>query len=308
MLNKFMSNQIPILLVTGFLGAGKTTFINKLLKDNPDKKISLILNEFGDIKLESQFVKKDGVGLVTELSNGCLCCVANVDLPRVIRYTLDQAPQTQQLIIEASGLSDPDPVRATLQSPDLSHLIKLDTTVVIVDALNFATTAPKHPLVMSQIADADLVVIAKSSTLSSDDLSDFTKKIGSIGTGTTTLVWEQIVDSSIFFEPPITHLQKMSSADHQHEHVDTYIYQSKIPVNLQALLEYLKNLPTDILRVKGYVDVNGSRYLIQKVGNHLDVRLGVVNTEDINKVVILFLGSQLDQEALNAKLSHLNIK
>ena len=64
-----MEQQIPVILVTGFLGAGKTTFINTLISQFPDKKISLILNEFGEIKLESQFVEKKGIGLVTELSN-----------------------------------------------------------------------------------------------------------------------------------------------------------------------------------------------------------------------------------------------
>ncbi len=300
-----MAQITPILLVTGFLGAGKTTFINYLLKNNPDKLVSLILNEFGDIQLESQFVDVKGAGMVSELSNGCLCCVANVDLPRIIKYTLDRAPRTQQLIIEASGLSDPDPVRATLQSDALANLIHLDTTVAIVDAQNFGATVNSHPLVMSQIADADIAVIAKSKFLSSSEITKLKTQISTIGTGTNTLLWEEIADSSIFFDPPQFEVMAQTSLTHQHEHFDSYIYQSKIPISLQALLDYLKNLPTAILRVKGYIDVDGARYLIQKVGNHLDVRLGITNPEDTNKVVILFLGVQLDQNTLNANLSHL---
>lgn len=303
-----MSNQIPILLVTGFLGAGKTTFINKLLKDNPDKKISLILNEFGDIKLESQFVEKDGVGLVTELSNGCLCCVANVDLPRVIRYTLENAPQTEQLIIEASGLSDPDPVRATLQSPELSHLIKLDTTVAIVDALNFHSTTLQHPLVMSQIADADLALIVKTDSFSVTDLSILKKRIESIGTGTKTLIWDDIDDTTIFFEPPDIIIPATQSTMHQHEQFDSYIFQSKESLDLEQLTIYLTSLSHNVLRLKGYLDIEGSRYLLQKVGNHLDVRHGTINTKDIYKSVILFIGTKLDSKELSANLSHLITK
>lgn len=296
---------IPIMLVTGFLGAGKTTFINQLLKSNPGKKISLILNEFGDIKLESQFIEKDGVGLVTELSNGCLCCVANVDLPRVIRYTLENAPQSEQLIIEASGLSDPDPVRATLQSAELSSLIRLDTTVVIVDALNFTSTASAHPLVMSQIADADLAVIVKTTNLTITGLTKLKNRIETIGTGTKTLILDQVTDTSIFFDPPTTNLSASISTNHQHEHFDTFIYQSKASPALQALVAYLKSVPNNILRLKGYIDDGGSRYLIQRVGNHLDVSIGTIHPNDIYKTVILFIGTELDQTTINANLSHL---
>jgi len=293
--------QTPVILVTGFLGSGKTTFINQVLKDNSDKKISLVLNEFGDIKLESQFIEVKGMGMVSELSGGCLCCVANVDLPRVIRYTLEHAPATEYLIIEASGLSDPDPVRSTLQRAELSDLIHLDTVVAIVDADNFESTAATHPLVMSQIADADFAIISKFSSHNKTELRELVARVSSIGTGTRTFVWDEHFDTSIVFDPPLTPKVIKPESEHHHIHAQyqEYWYTSNDYHSVDALAQIVQSLPDNILRVKGYLDTKeGSRILIQKVGHHVDLRAGIVNQDDVNHCAILVLGQGINTSDL----------
>lgn len=298
-----MHSPVPVILITGFLGSGKTTFINQVLKDHPGKKISLILNEFGDIKLESQFIEVKGVGMVSELSGGCLCCVANVDLPRVIRYTLEHAPATEYLIIEASGLSDPDPVRATLNSSQLADLIRLDTVVAIVDADNFSSTATAHPLILSQIADADLALISKASSHSPASLAELVARVGNIGLGTRTLVWDSSLNTSLIFDPPLNPHNKVDHASH-HSHIDyeQYWYTSEKVHDPNKIIEVLRALPTNILRVKGYVDRENQRYLVQKVGNHVDVREGQID-QSVPPTAILILGTGLDNSLLNTQFS-----
>lgn len=295
-----MTKIIPVVLITGFLGAGKTTFINHVIKQNPDKKISLILNEFGDIKLESQFIEQKGIGMISELSGGCLCCVARVDLPRVIRYTLEKASKTEYLIIEASGLSDPDPVRATLTSADLAELIKLDTVVAVVDAINFVKNSQEHPLVMSQIAEADLAVVSKSQGLTQDAVDNLIMRVSHIGTGTRTLIWDEKLDTSIIFDPPLI---PKNVTEHHHEHVEyeEFWYQAEKVHNLEHFTDILNSLPENILRVKGYTDDGTARYLLQKVGNHVDIREGVSMGK--KETVILIIGSKLDKSSLKALLS-----
>lgn len=289
-----MTSIVPVILITGFLGAGKTTFINQVLKDHTEKKISLILNEFGDIKLESQFIEVKGVGMVSELSGGCLCCVANVDLPRVIRYTLEHAPSTEYLIIEASGLSDPDPVRATLQSAELSDLIHLDTVVAIVDADNFETTAATHPLVLSQIADADLCLISKVNSHSQSELDSLVKRVSTIGTGTLTFIWDNNFDTSLIFDPPLSDKPKSATShSHSHTHYDEYWYLSHVYHDPTLLAQVLAALPDNVLRVKGYTDTKeGGRVLVQKVGHHVDLRAGVQESSNYH-TAILVLGQNL---------------
>jgi len=293
-----MTNNIPTILITGFLGAGKTTFINQVLIDHPDKKISLILNEFGDIKLESKFIEIKGLGMVSELSGGCLCCVANVDLPRVIRYTLEQAPQTEYLIIEASGLSDPDPVRATLTSQGLSPLISLSTVVAVVDADNFESSVTDHPLVLSQIAEADYALISKTSNHTKEEIDNLARRVSSIGLGTKTFIWDDNFDTSLIFDPSLTTHSREELHHHLHTSYDQYYYLSKDQHNISRIQKLLSDLPDNILRVKGY----SGAYLLQKVGHHLDIRPGNELRAEYD-TVILVIGTSLDKEHLGSSFA-----
>lgn len=292
--------SVPVILITGFLGAGKTTLINQILRNHPKNKISLILNEFGDIKLESKFIEVKGLGLVSELSGGCLCCVANVDLPRIIRYTLEHAPATEYLIIEASGLSDPDPVRATLNSPSLAAAIRLDTVVVVVDADNFAHTASKHPLVLSQIAEADYALLSKTHNHSPAAVTALLRRVSSIGLGTQTFVWDEHFDTSLLFDPPLlVHPHHVAPSHHLHAQYEQFTYQSNSTHDIGRLHAVLMQLPDNVLRVKGY----SGTYLLQKVGHHVDVRLGSLVSDSLPSTAILVLGTNLDQTKIESLLA-----
>ncbi|GAB4027840.1 MAG: GTP-binding protein [Candidatus Microgenomates bacterium] len=291
-----MTNPTPTILVTGFLGAGKTTFINQVLKDHPQKKISLILNEFGSVMLESKFIEIKGMGMVSELSGGCLCCVANVDLPRVVRYTLEHAPSTEYLIIEASGLSDPDPVRATLTSPSLSNIITLDTVVAIVDSDNFDKSSQDHPLVMSQIAEADYAILAKTQTHPKENIDKLLQRVSSIGLGTKTFVWDDSFDNSIIFDPPLTpHIFKKENHHHTHSVYDQYYYLSNDQHDISRISLALSQLPANILRVKGY----SGNYLLQKVGSRVEFRLMSKPVGD-DQTAILVIGTGLNKLSIKS--------
>lgn len=286
--------QVPVILITGFLGAGKTTLINQVLRDHADKKISLILNEFGSVMLESKFVEVKGLGMVSELSGGCLCCVANVDLPRVIRYTLEQAPNTEYLIIEASGLSDPDPVRATLTSPELASLISLNTVLAVVDADNFASVAMDHPLVLSQIAEADYALLSKTSGHTKDNINNLVARVASIGLGTKTFVWDNSFDTSIIFDPPLSpHIHGEAEHHHTHTAYDQYYYLSNASHDINKLSAVLSQLTDNILRVKGYSE----SFLLQKVGSRVDIRKTEIVDRDYN-TAILVIGTNLNKGQL----------
>jgi len=304
-----MSKQpVPVLLVTGFLGAGKTTFINWLIHAAPDKKVSLILNEFGDIKLESNFIQKENIGLVTELANGCMCCVAKSDIPRVVRYTLDNAPSTEAIVIEASGLSDPDPLRDVLQGGDLTGFIRLDTIVCIVDGENFGSQAKDHPLIISQIGDADLIVLSKLDELPVAKVDELISSIGNIGVGTKVIPWNDLLKPEYFFDTNLAQIKPKSSdvQIHEHEHIDEYWYTSNHELDLTKLQSFFWTLPTTIIRAKGYTKSGQQQILIQYVGRKFELLVG--DEPNVDPVtVILFLGNQLDQTKLVSLLDDCRI-
>jgi G3E family GTPase len=292
--------QTPILLITGFLGSGKTTFINWLLETNPNKNISLILNEFGAVKLESQFIsQKDGVE-IAELANGCMCCVAKSDIPRVINHILQNAPQTEQIVIEASGLSDPDPILASLRGPELAQKVKLDAVVCVIDCLNFLETSKEHSIVMSQVGDADIVVLNKINEADPQVVQTIEQSIKRIGINTTVLRWDEQLSSEFFFDPQIEthhHDDGQHSHEHHHDHYDEVWFSSDKNIDITKLSEIIRTLPSNIIRSKGFANWNGQKVMIQFVAGRADF-LEANWGQDVPSTNILFLGTNIKKDDL----------
>jgi G3E family GTPase len=303
-----MNNKIPVLLVTGFLGAGKTTFLNWLIQTHPDLKISLILNEFGDVKLESKFIEENLGGEVAELSNGCMCCVAKSDIPRVVDYILENSPLTQYIIIEASGLSDPDPIHDALRSSELKDKVGLESVLCIVDALNFEKTRGEHAIIMSQIGDADIVILSKVKEAGEETVDRVKMFIENIGIGTKVLLWDRDLDPSLFLSFSNTQSEikeKEKPEDHEHHHLheeyDEFWFKSEKSIDFIKFTEVMKSLPANVVRSKGYVNFGGKRVMIQYVANKLETFESEWNDESPHTAV-LFLGKQLDEDSLVSRL------
>lgn len=291
---------VPVILVTGFLGSGKTTFINWLLHKFPDRKISLILNEFGDISLESKFVKETVHGQVAELANGCMCCVAKSDIPRVVKYILETAPHTEAILIEASGLSDPDPVASSLASDELSHLINLNTIICVIDALNFLEHRKENPIVMSQLGDCDIALITKIEEAGEKQLELVKSAIDSLGIGVKHLEFRDNMDHRAFLELKFEHDEGESEHHHDHSHEqysEVWIDFGK-PVTRLYFAEKIRNLPDSVIRAKGYVNFSDSApALVQYVGR----RLQIIEADNLpTESKMLFLGKDLNKESIES--------
>lgn len=152
--------SVPVSLVTGFLGAGKSTLINRLMQEYPDRRFGIVVNEFGDVKLESQIVDA-GEDSITELPNGCMCCVVRSDLIASVAGLLDRNPGIDHLLLEASGLSDPVPIAATFLQDDLSGRVRFDSVICVVDVLHFLDSLDNYAIASQQIVFSDFVLLSK---------------------------------------------------------------------------------------------------------------------------------------------------
>src|SRR5215210_3925893 len=164
---------IPLTVLTGFLGAGKTSLLNRLLKDEALAKAAVIINEFGEIGLDHLLVEhvEDGVML---LSTGCLCCTVRGDLVNTLEKLLrglDNGRMSfSRVIIETTGLADPAPVLHTaMMHPYFVMRFRLDGVVTVVDAVNGAATLDAHVEAVKQAAVADRIVLTKTDLLDSPD-------------------------------------------------------------------------------------------------------------------------------------------
>ena len=150
---------VPILLVTGFLGAGKTTVVNHLLAHAEGRRIAAVVNDFGAINIDAELIAGASDGVVS-LSNGCICCSLEGDLLRTLATLLRRDPRPEFIVIETSGIADPSDIVRNLMDPVIWQEAPLETVLCVVDATTSAETL-NDALLRSQLRAADVVALSK---------------------------------------------------------------------------------------------------------------------------------------------------
>ncbi len=159
-----LQQKIPATVITGFLGAGKTTIIRNMLMNAGGKKIALIINEFGDLGVDGDVLKGCGADNCTEddiieLTNGCICCTVADDFVPTMQKLLDRDVKPDHIVIETSGLALPQPLVAAFNWPDIRTRVTVDGVVTVVDSAAVAAGrfADDHDAVAAQRAEDESV-------------------------------------------------------------------------------------------------------------------------------------------------------
>jgi G3E family GTPase len=152
--------SVPILLVTGFLGAGKTTLVNHLLAQAEGRRIAAVVNDFGAINIDAELIEGASDGVVS-LSNGCICCSLQGDLLRTLAALLRRAPRPELIVIETSGVADPADIVRNLMDPVIVREAPLETVLCVVDATARPQALNEDALLRSQLRAADVVALSK---------------------------------------------------------------------------------------------------------------------------------------------------
>jgi len=210
-----MAAKIPATVVTGFLGAGKTTLIRHMLQNAEGKRIALIINEFGDLGVDGDILKGCGDEVCTEddiveLSNGCICCTVADDFIPTMEALLAREPKPDHIVIETSGLALPQPLVRAFNWPGISTKVTVDGVVTVVDgravhdgqfAHNIAAVdaqraqdenldheTPLSELFEDQIACADMIVVNKTDLLAAAEADALSGKLKSEARGGVQVV------------------------------------------------------------------------------------------------------------------------
>ncbi|SDJ84120.1 cobalamin biosynthesis protein CobW [Aliiruegeria lutimaris] len=248
-----MAQKIPATVVTGFLGAGKTTLIRHLVENANGKRIALIINEFGDLGVDGEILKGCGIkGCkdedVVELSNGCICCTVAEDFLPAIQKLIDRDEAPDHIVIETSGLALPQPLVRAFNWPDIRTRVTVDGVVAVVDgpalsegrfAANEAAVdaqreaddtidheTPLSELFEDQLACADMVIINKADLLGAEASARLTEKLrGEVRDGVSVLHAEMgVVDPAVLLGMGIGSEDDMDGRHevHHHHHDDDH--------------------------------------------------------------------------------------
>ena len=204
------SIRLPVTVLSGFLGAGKTTVLSHILNNREDKKVAVIVNDMSEINIDSEIIQNE-VSLnrseekLIEMSNGCICCTLREDLLLEVTNLAKQG-RFDYLVIESTGISEPLPVAETFTFADeegisLSDIASLDTMVTVVDAVNFLKDYEEAKylkdsgeslgeedersvadLLVDQVEFADLILISKTDLVNSDEIKRLTAILRTLNT------------------------------------------------------------------------------------------------------------------------------
>ena len=261
------ADPVPILLVTGFLGAGKTTVVNHLLAHAGGRRIAAVVNDFGAINIDAELVAGADDGVVS-LANGCICCSLEGDLLRTLATLLRRVPRPEAIVIETSGVADPADIVRNLMDPVIWREAPLETVLCVVDSTR--TEALADALLRSQVRSADIVALSKADLAGTTDARRAVKAIKPAVV--VVEATEGAMPLALLF-PPDGERQPVrrdpGRAGPRADRFETFTWVSDRPVSLARLQAAIQALASRLARAKGVfacVERPSQPLLLQFVG------------------------------------------
>ena len=274
---------IPVIVVGGFLGAGKTTLLNFILSENHGIRAGVLVNDFGAINIDAKLVV--GVdGDVVSLANGCVCCSIRDDLiPACMELILRKDPP-ELLIVETSGVSEPQQVANTFMVPEIESMMALDTILAVVDAEQFPglLQGDLASLARLQVQDADMVVLNKVDLVAAEELEmtralvrEVVPRVRILETTHGHVPLNLIMGNGIHAASVRHANASQVQVGHLHDHpFSTWHWTSDMPLSLPRLRSVIETLPDTIYRLKGIVyleEFPSHQVVLQMVGKRYNI-------------------------------------
>ena len=201
------SQRLPVSVLTGFLGSGKTTVLNYLIQQPALSRTLVLINEFGEIGLDHDLVAHGKDDVVIEMSSGCLCCTIRGDLAKTLReapgrFARGGEPRFDRVVVETTGLADPAPILHTLMTePAVARRYRLDGVIATVDAVNGGDTLDRQIESVKQAAMADRLLITKADLVDLDVLRRLQNRLGGLNPAAPQIIAENgVVDPASLFD------------------------------------------------------------------------------------------------------------
>lgn len=289
--------RIPLTVIGGFLGTGKTTLLNHLLQQNDGRRLAVLVNDFGALNVDAALVASRGVDTIS-LQNGCVCCQIGGDLTDALIRVIGSVPPPDAIVIEASGVSDPWRIaQVSLADPALA----LDGVIVLVDAASVREQADDPLLadtVLRQLRAADLLVLNQCDRVDAGALASLHGWLDAQVPGTprfettfaevpAALLGAPLGPTAVSARPARAMQCAAGCANHDHTHdhdaeantvahgelFDTWSTSSQDIYNADALRDLLRSMPPGVMRLKGVVRTDRHGWaVLQFAGRHGSLR------------------------------------
>jgi cobalamin biosynthesis protein CobW len=286
--------KVPCTIVTGFLGAGKTTLVRHLLENARGRRLAVIVNEFGDVGIDGEILKSCGIEScpeerIVELSNGCICCTVADDFIPALKSLLDHPAPPEHIVIETSGLALPKPLVQAFNWPEIASRVTVDGVVAVVDGAAVAAGRfaddpdavsrqraqdsaldhdnPLEEVYEDQLLCADLIVLNKADLMSADERQGVTSEIGRVVSRSVKIVEVEsgrlspaiLLGLGVAAEDDIANRRSHhdNEAEHDHDDFESFVIDLGRFETPQTLIAKIAEAAAkhDILRVKGFVEI-----------------------------------------------------
>ena len=301
-------------VITGFLGSGKTTLLNHILTNCQGLKVAVLVNEFGDINIDSQLIVAAEENMV-ELSNGCICCTINESLVDSVYQVMERPERIDYLVVETTGVADPLPIIMTFVGTALQELTRLDSVLGVVDAEMFGAALLDSSVYMNQLIYSDVILLNKADLVSPAQAAIVERKIRDVKAGARLLRCSLKADTTL----PLSAILNVGLAD-----VETYLlserklsdhmanddfvalpFRSDRPFDLIKFEHFLMHqLPDNIFRAKGILWFEGQdhRHIFQLAGKRIDLSIDTQQRPTQNQLILI--GQQLNPLQIHQQLSN----
>ncbi|MEN0053791.1 MAG: GTP-binding protein [Mucilaginibacter sp.] len=304
----------PVTILTGFLGAGKTTFLNALIAYKKGQQLAVVENEFGQEGIDGNLV----IGVddsLFELNNGCLCCSLNEDFYSLLEVLWNGKDEFDELIIETTGIANPASVAAPfLTNTQVPYYYKLKRVICLVDARNIEQQLRETEEARNQISFSDILLITKTDTIENEKLAGLEKLLKAINPFAVVLSgnrdrypFDEIYNAQrkavirVNLPKSTNRGFALQHQRHQHQDIVSLSFNFTEAFDLQLLSHrltvFVNFQAKDVYRMKGIFNIRGQsqRIIIQSVINDLAVATGDKWANDAEKnSCIVFIGKNLE--------------